>query len=196
MKEKTERQLLLVNAVAENFYKIVPKEFRTYCSLTSRISKSVLLHFDIEAELLPCQVWLATPEQNFVVGFTGKSAAPGKWNGHVVCEAGNFIIDTALCNFTRDFDLNVPYVAATPRFLVPTQVIARLDLNAQNSLWWHCPPSSSHEIDLNIPEEPPEIIAKYSTLLIEHISAMPVANRENMSLDHTQDAADSSLHKW
>src|SRR5687767_9250888 len=112
----TEKELLIANTLVTNFYKIVPLEYRTFCSLTSRISKSVLSHFGVKADLLPCQIWLVTPEQNFVVGFVGKAPDPKKWDGHVVCGAGDFIIDAALHHFTREFDLNVPLIAAAPRF--------------------------------------------------------------------------------
>jgi hypothetical protein len=189
----TERELLIVKALADNFYKIVPLEYRTFCSLTSRISKAVLLHFGIKAELLPCQIWLVTPEQNFVVGFTGKPATPKKWDGHVVCSGENFIIDAALYHFTREFDLNVPHVAATPRFLVPTQVIAQLHLNAGNGLWWHCPPTYEG-IDMNIPDEPQEVITKFSAQLIEHMSGLGTIDVENLA-GQTQEPAGFSLPK-
>ncbi len=192
--EMKQKELLFANNLVQSFYKVVPTDLRTYCSVTSKISKNVLLHFGIEADLLPCQIWLTTPEQNFVVGFTGKSSVPGKWNGHVVCSTVNIIIDAALHNFTRDFDLTVPRIAAAHRFQVPTQVIARLDLNVQNGLWWHCPPTSG-EIDLRIPDEPPGLIAKYSTQLIEHMSAMGTMSLGNITRGHPHAVAKSPLGK-
>lgn len=170
MMDMPERITELVNALAESFYKLVPHELSTYCSVTSKISQRVLQHFGIEATLVPCQIWLTTPEQNFVVGFTGEPAAPGKWNGHVVCGTRDLIIDAALHNFTRDFALTLPRIAACRRFNVLSQVIARLDLNRQNALWWHHPPHCG-QIDLNIPAEPPGLIAKYAAQLIEYIAA-------------------------
>jgi hypothetical protein len=192
MMEMKQRELILANNLVESFYKVVPTDLRTYCSVTSRISKNALRHFGIEAELLPCQIWLSTPEQNFIVGFTGKSLVPGKWNGHVVCSTTNLIIDAALHNFTRDFDLTVPRIAAAHRFQVPTQVIARLNLNVQNGLWWHYPPASG-EIDLHIPDEPPELIAKYSAQLIEHMSATGTLSLDNMGQGLPQAHAKSTL---
>jgi hypothetical protein len=194
MMEMPQRELLLANNLVESFYQIVPTELSTYCSLTASIAKKVLLHFGVEADLLPCQIWLTTPEQNFVVGFTGKSSVPGKWNGHVVCSTANIIVDAALRNFTRDFDLTVPRIAAAHRFQVPTQVIARLNLNVQNGLWWHCPPDSD-EIDLRIPNEPPELIAKYSAQLIEHMSAKVAVHCDGMVIDRPEISADSARLK-
>ncbi len=183
----TEKKILVVDAVVENFYKVVPHEFKTYCALTAHIIRNTLNHFGIEARLLPCQVWVVTPDRNYIVGFVGQ-AAPGKWDGHVVCSADTFLIDAALRHFAVEFGLTVPSIAVTQKFLVPSQVISRLDLDLTSRLWWYMPPDSK-DIDLTIPPEPPERIAQYSGLLIERISNIlaltpePVAQADARSND-------------
>jgi hypothetical protein len=67
-------------------------------------------------------------------------------------------------------------------------------LNEQNSLWWYHPPSSA-QIDLNIPVEPPELIAKYSAQLIELVSAMAAVALVNVIPSRPQMPAESSLRK-
>ncbi|MES2627045.1 MAG: hypothetical protein V4628_17290 [Pseudomonadota bacterium] len=192
--EINERELLVTNTLVENFYKVLPLELRTYCPVTSLICKNVLLHFGIKADLLPCQVWLVTPDHNFVVGFTGNTSTPQKWDGHVVCATENLIIDAALHHFSKEFDLNVPLAAAVLRFQMSTQVIARHDLNEKNGLWWHCPPSAP-EIDVTVPEQPTDVIAKYSAQMIEHLSGMPAIVLGNGTFNHARSDANNPWQK-
>ena len=131
--------IAVIGALVTHFYDVVPRELQTYCALTSRISQTVLSHFGIQATLQPCQVWLVTDERNFVVGFVGRPN-PRKWDGHVVCRAGNMIIDAALMHFTKQFGLQTPGIVASTCFDVPSQVISRRDLGVGSRLWWHHPP--------------------------------------------------------
>jgi hypothetical protein len=163
-----EQEIALINAMATHFYDVVPHEYKTYCALTARISQAVLSHFGMEATLVPCQVWLATPDHNYVVGFVGKGVS-GKWDGHVVCKVGSVIVDMALKHFEKEFGLNTPSAIVTPCFDVPTQVISRHDLAAGARFWWHYPPASPG-IDLNVPDEPPDVVAKHAGRLIELLS--------------------------
>jgi hypothetical protein len=168
MKELTAAQQSILGALGHAYYEVVPLNLRTYCSLTSEISKNVLAHFGIEARCMPCQVWCTVPDQNFVVGFVGNSAKDGKWDGHAICSAGNWFIDTALHHFKVDFNLEVPAVAYAPRFDLPTQAISRVDLNPTHSFWWHHPPQG---VDTTLPQNPPELVAQYAAQLIERLGA-------------------------
>jgi hypothetical protein len=163
------RDIALVNSLVTCYYDVVPHEYKTYCALTACITQSVLKHFGLDAKLLPCQVWLVTEEKNFVVGFLGK-ANPRKWDGHVVCRAGNLIVDAALKHFEKEFGLNVPSIASTSCFNVPTQVIACCDLSKGARFWWHYPPATPG-IQLNVPDEPQDVIAKFATQLIERLAS-------------------------
>lgn len=44
----------VITQLGDAFYKHVPLNYRTHCSLTSRISQRVLGAFSIPAQLLPC----------------------------------------------------------------------------------------------------------------------------------------------
>jgi hypothetical protein len=165
-----ERDIYLVNALVAHFYDVVPPEYKTYCVLTSRISQRVLKHFGIDAQLLPCQVWLVTENHNFIVGFHGKPG-PGKWDGHVVCRAGSLIIDAALQQFEAEFGVQVPSVIASSCFGFPTQVLSRRDLAHDSRFWWHYPPVSPN-VDLRVPDEPDALIARYAAPLIELLATL------------------------
>lgn len=171
--ELTQKDMAVVNALVTHFYDVVPHKFSTYCALTARIVQSVLKHHGIHGKLIPCQVWLVTEKQNYIVGFLG-DPGPGKWDGHVICRAKNFIVDAALKHFEVDFGMGVPGIIAAHCFEVPTQVISRRDLNASSSLWWHYPPTEPH-INLSVPEQPEEIITRYADELIRFLALPPVS---------------------
>lgn len=79
----------VLEALALQFYDVVPSEYKTYCTMTARIAQKVLGSFDVETTLQPCQVWYATPNHNYVVGFTGQAPKDGKWDGHVICRTNS-----------------------------------------------------------------------------------------------------------
>ncbi len=189
----SEKDTAIVHAVVSHFYDVVPHEYKTYCALTARIVQAVLLHFGIDAKLLPCQVWLTTDGQNYVVGFLG-TGSPLKWDGHVVCRAENLIIDAALTHFEKEFGMHVPGVVSSPCFNVPTQVISRCDLNTGATFWWHYPPASP-EFDLNIPSQPRELIATCASRLIEHLRdpaiARDISSPRGTKLETAADASNS-----
>lgn len=158
----------LLRQVAQHFYAVVPQEFRTYCVLTSEIARQTLRHFGVEAALAPCQLWGATPDKNFVLGFLGKDRGARKWDGHVVCRAGSWLLDTAAAHFEKDFGHTAPDVALVRQFEVPTQILARTTLSPDNQLWWLRPPEGA---ELRLPTEPAELIEQHARRLIARLEA-------------------------
>jgi len=157
----------VITQLGDAFYKHVPLNYRTHCSLTSRISQRVLGAFSIPAQLLPCQAWCVTPDQNYVVGFLGRYT-PGKWDGHVVCVAGDFFIDAALYHFQKEFGVGVPNVVVSRIFRATTTVISRVDLDPRHCLWWHQPPADR---PVAPPDEPESVIALCAAALVQAITA-------------------------
>lgn len=162
------RQASLVQALAQAFYEVVPGELRTYCSLTARIAQAALEKLDVPAHLTPCQVWLTAPGNNYVVGFLGNAPREGKWDGHVVCSAGDWFLDTALSHFKLEFGKDTPAVIAGRTFQVRTSMIARVDLNPSERLAWITPPEGAESTP---PDEPPELVARYAQALAERVKA-------------------------
>lgn len=159
------------NQIVDNlrlaYYKVVPSEFRTYCSLTSRITSAVLTKLGVKNELMPCQLWYSTQTQNYVVGFLDSHPANQEWNGHVVCRAGDVIIDAATQNLEVKLGLKVPWLVVAKRFLVSTQLISRARLNNEAMLEWFYPPGGQ---DLSPPEEPAEIVQLHAEALFHKIA--------------------------
>lgn len=164
----TDAENQIVDCLRLAFYDVVPAEFRTFCSLTSRISKAVLEKFDISSELLPCQLWYTHQTQNYVVGFLNNSESSQEWNGHVVCRAGNVIVDAATQNLEVKLGVPVPWVVVARRFMVTTQLISRARLENNAMLEWFYPPAAAIS---EPPEEPVALIEQYSNLLVQKMSA-------------------------
>jgi len=165
--ELTPQELRVLTALGAHFYDVVDPEYRTYCSFTSRIAKLVLEHFGLPCELQPCQIWYTQPDRIYVVGFLG-ALQPGKWDGHVVCRIGNWLLDTAMHHFERDFQCAVPWVVAAPRFGFPTQAIAKWQITSTDCIWWQLPPKG---INPTPPQEPEHMIHAYALQLIGRLKS-------------------------
>jgi hypothetical protein len=163
----TDAENQIVDRLRLAYYEVVPAEFRTFCALTSRISQAVLSKFSIVNELMPCQLWYTNQTQNYVVGFLNNQAPTAEWNGHVVCRAGNVIIDAATQNLEVKLGVQVPWVVVARRFMVTTQLISRARLDNNAMLEWFYPPQG---VVTEPPEEPSALIEQYSSLLFQKIS--------------------------
>ncbi len=166
MKQLTAGEQVRLKALADSFYEVVPLELRTYCALTSAISKTVLQHFAIQSKIVPCQLWCASPTHNYVIGFIGNKKTEGKWDGHAICMAGNWLLDTALHHLQTEFQIPVPPVAVLEAFAIPTQIIGRADLSNQHTIWWHKPPPG---VKTKLPKSPVSAVSGYASRLIERL---------------------------
>jgi hypothetical protein len=162
----------ILESLAQCFYEAVPAEFQTFCALTALVTQLVLQRFGVASELLPCQLWYAGRDRNHVIGFVGHRAQAGKWDGHVVCTTSERIIDTAVHHLHRDLGLQVPRVIVVPRFNIPSQAIARFDVNATDRIWWHHAPSGA---DTTPPPQPAEMVEQLATRLEACIRQLPSA---------------------
>jgi hypothetical protein len=118
-------------------------------------------------ELMPCQLWYTNKSQNFVVGFLNDKEPISGWNGHVVCRAGNTIIDAAIQNLEVKLGMQVPWVVVATRFKISTQLISRAKLGDDAMLEWFYPPVN---FETQPPEEPVKLIEQYANLLYQKIS--------------------------
>lgn len=151
------RELDVIRRLTGIFFSVVPERYATYCVVGSNVAAGVLRHHGIAAEVVPCQLWHVTRTTNRVIGFVGKGSRPGRWDGHAVCMTKWLVLDHAIRNLERDFQLSVPRIAIADRFQAPSQVMARLDLSHESALWWHRAPDG---MDATLPEEPGDLIAE------------------------------------
>jgi hypothetical protein len=158
----------LVEALTSCFYEVVPHEWRTYCSLTSRIAREVLRHYGVAAELAAVQLWYAMPNGNCIVGFVDRPLPTEKWNGHAVCVTPDWLIDTATATLTRSFGLDFPWTMTTRRFKASSNAIARVGVGEQAQLWWFRPPEGFNRIP---PDEPLALIDSCVEMMISRLEA-------------------------
>ena len=176
MRQLTAGEQSTLKLLADTFYEVVPLELRTYCSLTSAISKAALHHFAIQSRIVPCQLWYAAPTHNYVIGFIGNKKTEGKWDGHAICMAGNWLIDTALHHLQTEFQIAVPPVAAVEAFSIPTQIIGRADLSNRHTIWWHRAPQGANT---RLPKNPQSIVSECAAGLIERLTNQASVCRED-----------------
>lgn len=164
-------EAVIVRELALAFFQVVPRAYATHCALASRIAVDVLDHFGVTADLLPCQLWHQSRDGNHVIGFLGNRPDKGKWDGHVVCATGTMLLDAAIRGLHRDFGLDVPQVVVAPLFNAPSHVIARRNLNHDDTLWWHnvpygADPTPPHAPDSLIRENVARLVAALEARLV------------------------------
>jgi len=160
------RKVLL--RLSQIFYEVVPSQYKTYCAFTSRISLSVLQRFGHAAQVIPCQLSLAVPNQVFIFGFIDPPPDE-QWNGHAVCTSDGYLFDAALAH-CKKFVEGVPDSLATPLAPAFATAIARVTLDKQTNLalWWLPPPVG---FDTQLPEEPIGLIEHFAEQLFQRLSA-------------------------
>ncbi len=179
----------ILKSVEKNFFDVVPQKFETFCALNASIIAATLRHFNIVAKVQPCQLWCATPSNNFIVGFIHETPMEGKWDGHAVCAAKDWIIDAGLSHLRRDHGISVPPIAVIPRFMVRSQTIARADISATERIWWMRPPS---DVNAQPPQEPEDVVSACAQALINRIGVSYSVTRPLMSASLEMTGAASS----
>jgi hypothetical protein len=155
----------LAQAMAAEFFAVVPAKYETFCPVVSRIAVEVFRHFGIPANLVPCQLWHASDEGYRIVGFTGK-VKPDKWDGHVICMTQTLLVDGAVRGLHRDFGVTVPAVAVAAKLTTPSQIIARGGNDRDGRLWWINAP---YGFDTTPPLQPVDIIGQYARGIAERV---------------------------
>jgi hypothetical protein len=174
----TPAQALVVQTLAQQFYTVVPRDYRTYCTFTASVACAALRGLGVPADLLACQMWCVTPQDNYVVGFLDHAPIDkDRWNGHVICVAGNCFIDAAVCNFERDFQLQVPTIVHGKMFGESTTVIARVNISRAGmptplQLWWH---HAARSVNAAVPDAPAKMVADFAARLVARVRAVQQA---------------------
>lgn len=164
----------IIAALGEAFYRIVPRDFTTYCVHVSHVAKQVLAEFGVAARVLPCQLWHASPTDNHVMGFLGVDAKQGKWDGHVACATESNIFDAAVRGLRLNTGHPLPAIAGAPIFDAPTHVIARLVLDGERQLWWYDAPAGA---DLSIPQVSERRVRDHVAALVPLVEERLVSHR-------------------
>lgn len=168
---KFQRHLALKKTILEKlvnqFFEVVPMELATYCAVNSKILCAVLNHFGIEASLYACQMQHHSSKGIYCVGFIGDKLTHNQWNGHVICKIQNWFIDAAIFTFNKKFNLEVPFVINVRSNDFRQQQFAHYSLSDGSKIKWFQVPDGFNN---SIPDEPIEIIQRYTHELIKKCS--------------------------
>ena len=156
----------ILEKLTNQFYEVVPLELSTFCAVDSKIACAVLNHFGIEATLYVCQMQHHSSKGIYVVGFVGDKLPQGQWNGHVICKTQNWFIDAALFTFKKKFNLEVPLAVGIRADNFEQHQFAHYILSDGSELKWFQAPDGFYK---SIPDEPLEIIKKYTQELVSRI---------------------------
>ena len=162
----TEFEKTILEKLKNQFYEVVPLELSTFCAVDSKIACGVLNHFGIEATLYVCQMRHYSSKGIYAVGFVGDKLPQGQWNGHVICKTKNWFIDAALFTFKKKFNLQVPLAVGIRADNFEQHQFAHYNLSDDSEIKWFQAPDG---FDKSIPDEPFEIIQKYTQELVKRI---------------------------
>ena len=158
----------ILKKLQQHFYDVVPPHLKTYCVVDSQIACQVLNRFNIEAILYPCQMRHYSSKGIYAVGFVEEKIPSTQWNGHVICKTQNWFLDAALYTLSKNFQIEVPLVLGIRADDFEKQEFAHYNLSDGSVLRWFQPPKY---FESKIPEEPQEIIQKYTKDLLTMIEA-------------------------
>lgn len=167
MRNPTEAELKFLQLVTKQYYEVVPAKYKTYCVFNANVLKTVLNHYGIEAELMPCQTWCSQHQKSIVLGFVGSNPGPEGWDGHVACRAGDWFIDASIHHFKAAEGVDVPDSVIVNKFSRPSNVLGRYDVTPTDRLWWVTPPS---EFNSTPPRENHIEVELYARKLVEHLN--------------------------
>jgi hypothetical protein len=156
----------ILEKLTNQFYEVVPLELATFCAVDSKIACGVLNHFGIEATLYVCQMRHYSSKGIYAVGFVGDELPQGQWTGHVICKTQNWFIDAALFTFKKKFNLQVPLALGIRADNFEQHQFAHYNLSDDSEIKWFQAPDGFNK---SIPDEPFEIIQKYTQELVKRI---------------------------
>jgi len=143
----TENSQILRLVVAE-YYAVLPAALQVHSVFATHILSTVLHRFGIRTRVLPCRLWCSSlhtsaPGRRETVGGVVNYGNSEKWNGHVICLAGDWLVDAALYHLNPAFNYEVPKIIAT-RMLQPAPgTYARYQWRRNSEfIWYRLPPNA------------------------------------------------------
>ncbi len=162
-----EDEYRILQMVVREFYVALPESLKTYSVFTTHLLSKALQHYRIKTRVIPCRLWCSTskPKKEFVGGLFNFDDAE-KWNGHVICLAGDWLVDTAIYHLNPTFGYQVPKIIAKRIVFPEPQIYTRHKLNKKTEfVWYRLPPA--------IPAIPlvgyDDLVVRYLPTLLAHL---------------------------
>jgi hypothetical protein len=164
-----ERQILRL--VVEDYYAVLPPALQVHSLFATHILSRTLHRFGIRTRVLPCRLWCSSvrppmPHNRETVGGIVNYWNAEKWNGHVVCLVGDWLVDVALYHLNPGFNYEVPKLIARRIVRPEPGIYARYQLNKQTEFIWYRLPAKTAAISVAGYED---LIDRFVDALASHI---------------------------
>lgn len=179
-----EDEYQILRMLVREFYVALPESLKTYSVFVTHLFSKALRHYGIKTRVLPCRLWcsILKTKKEFVGGVFNFGDAE-KWNGHVVCLAGDWIIDAAIYHLNPTFGYQVPKIIAERIVFPQPHTYTRHRLNKKTEFIWYRLPPQTPAIPLVGYEE---FMQHYLPILISHIDGLLYArNKETIPAQGT-----------
>jgi hypothetical protein len=165
-----EDEYRILQLLVREFYVALPESLKTYSLFSTHLLSKALHHYGIRTRVIPCRLWcsLLKTEKEFVGGFLNFGDAE-KWNGHVVCLVGDWLVDTAIYHLNPTFGYQVPKIIAK-RIVYPQPfTYTQHKINKKTEFIWYRLPVQIPTIPLVGYED---YMKYYLPTLIDHIDSL------------------------
>jgi hypothetical protein len=164
-----ERQILKL--VVEEYYVVLPPALQVHSLFATHILSNTLHRFGIRTRVLPCRLWCSSlqpplPHHREVTGGVVNYWNPDQWNGHVVCLAGDWLVDVALYHLNPAFNYEVPKLIARQIYRPEPGVYTRYRLNRTTEFVWYRLPANAPAVSVAGYED---FIDRFVNDLVAHI---------------------------
>ena len=173
LKSLNEDEYRILQLVVKEFYVALPESLKTYSVFSTHVISKALHHYGIKTRVIPARLWCSNlkTEKEFVGGCLNFEDAE-KWNGHVICLVGDWLVDASIYHLNPTFGYQVPKIIAQRIVYPEPQIYTRYRLNKKTEFVWYCLPANLPTIPLVGYEE---LMQRYLPTLIEHIDRLRAA---------------------
>ncbi len=146
LKPLNDEENQILQRVVEEFYVALPPALQVHSLFATHVLSNTLHRFGIRTRVLPCRLWCSSlqpplPHPREVVGGLVNYGNPEKWNGHVVCLVGDWLVDAALYHLNPAFNYEVPKIIARRIHRPEPGMYTSYRLNRTTEfIWYRLPP--------------------------------------------------------
>ena len=165
-----EDEYRILQMVVKEFYVALPESLKTYSVFSTHVISKALHHYGIKTRVIPARLWCSNlkTEKEFVGGCLNFEDAE-KWNGHVICLVGDWLVDAAIYHLNPTFGYQVPKIIAQRIVYPEPQIYTRYRLNKKTEFVWYRLPANSPTIPLSGYED---FMQRYLPTLLEYIDRL------------------------
>ena len=165
-----EDEYRILQMVVKEFYVALPESLKTYSLFSTHVISKALHHYGIKTRVIPARLWCSNlkTEKEFVGGCLNFED-PEKWNGHVICLVGDWLVDAAIYHLNPTFGYQVPKIIAQRIVFPEPQIYTRYRLNKKTEFVWYRLPANLPTIPLAGYED---FMHRYLPTLLDHIDRL------------------------